>query len=435
MKKNLIFLFALLCTVTFFTACSDDEDTSWQEIPKDEIKGDNATLEVNGETVSNGSVKFETKSAEQAVVTLNNVILAYPEVAVDVAMSKQADGSYNFSGEKGMTTVPGTRATSQPVIATIKVTGNVTLDGKVKVEANTIVNDPNGWAGTYGLTNYATGTFTMGEGEDAEEYGTVAAGALYVNWEGIEDYTAPLYAGLLRGVGGILLPQVLKNVTLGSDGNITAEYVKSPTIQMDQSKIMAMLNGVIPTKEDVNATIPTTGWETSPNNLAYWYTNGGKLYVKLNIASILAQAAGKDASSLAPVISQILNGDAATIKDLLKTLLKVDLDAIPDKDIMTLLDWVNNGFPMTVKVEDGKTRLYLDKDALAVLFKSYETGEVDSWGDPEKAMNIIVVWNALKDANIIPKEMEAAGFLVAVIGGYYNMSTAFDLGLDLQTAK
>lgn len=420
MKKNLFLLFALLCTVTFFTACSEDEDTSWQQIPTEEIKGDNAELTVNGETIANGSVKFEAKSAEQAVVTLDNVILAYPKVAVDVTMAKQADGSYDLFGEKGMTTIPGTRAADQAIIATIKVTGNVSLDGKVEVEANTVVNDPNGWAATYGMADYATGILN--------KYGIVTAGALYVNWEGIEDEAAPLYSGLLRGVGGMLLPQVLKNITLGADGNIMAEYVASPTIQMDQSKIMSMIFGIVPTVDEVKATIPTTGWQSSPKNLAYWYENGGKLYIKLNIASILTQATGTDASSLAPLISQILNGDAAKIKELLKTMLEVNLDKVPDDTFTTLLSWVNNGIPMNVKTEDGKTRIYLDKDDLAVLFKSFETGEANSG---ETSTGITEIWTALVAAKMIPAEMESAGFLVAVMASYYGMSTAFDLGLDL----
>ena len=30
MKKNLLYLFALICSVSLFTACSDDDDNSWQ---------------------------------------------------------------------------------------------------------------------------------------------------------------------------------------------------------------------------------------------------------------------------------------------------------------------------------------------------------------------------------------------------------------------
>ena len=41
MKKNLLYLFALICSVSLFTACSDDDDKSWQELNKGEIKAEN----------------------------------------------------------------------------------------------------------------------------------------------------------------------------------------------------------------------------------------------------------------------------------------------------------------------------------------------------------------------------------------------------------
>lgn len=426
MKKNLILLFALLCTATFFTACSDDEDTSWQQIPKEEIKGDNAAFTVNGETVANGSVKFEAKSAEQAVVTLDNVILAYPEVAVDVTMAKQADGSYNFSGEKGMTTVPGTRADNQTAIATIKVTGNVTLDGKVRVEANTVVNDPNGWAGTHGLADYATAKLIV----KGKEKSYVASGALYFNVEGEKISTTDSLSiiNALRGIGGYILPQLLGDITLNSDGNITAKYVKESNIDMAKTtEVMTNMLwlGVLPSENDVKALIPAKDkYVSSPNNLAYWYQKDNKLYVKLNVPVILAQALGTSSNTeLANVISSVLNGDVTTIKNLIKGL-GIDISAIPDEDITTLLGWVNNGFPMTVKAPEGKLAIYLDKEALSVLLK------INKVGDSSRS-NLMVIWNVLSKANIIPESMQIAGMLVQSMEGVYAKSSTFDLGLDL----
>ena len=48
MKKNLLYLFALICSVSLFTACSDDDDNSWQELPKGEIKAENVDFQLNG---------------------------------------------------------------------------------------------------------------------------------------------------------------------------------------------------------------------------------------------------------------------------------------------------------------------------------------------------------------------------------------------------
>lgn len=414
MKKNLFLLLALLCSVTFFTACGDDEDTSWQQIPKEEIKGENATLTVNGETVANGAVKFETKSVEQAVVTLSNVIIAYPQVAVDVTMEKQADGSFNFSGEKGMTTVPGTRATAaQPIIATVKVTGNVTLDGKVKVEASTVVTDPNGWAKTYGLGEYTVGK--MGK-KDA-----VVAGALYANW-GVSESSVLGIEASIRGIGSALLPQMIKNITFEADGNVRAQYATGNAINQDL--IMGIVMGMIPNADAINALIPTTGWQTSPKNYAYWYEKDGKMYVKLNVSVIVAQLLGADAEGLSGIISQVLNGTPAQIKDLLKTL-NVDLSTVSDETFTVLLDCVKNGFPMTVKTAEGHTYLCLDDAILNPLLKF----------DADKDSDIMRIWMALADSGIIPPDISQAGILITFMCAAYNLSEDFNLGLDLKAAN
>lgn len=33
MKKNLFYLFALICSMSLFTACSDDDDENWKKVP------------------------------------------------------------------------------------------------------------------------------------------------------------------------------------------------------------------------------------------------------------------------------------------------------------------------------------------------------------------------------------------------------------------
>lgn len=139
MKKNLLYLFALICSMSLFTACSDDEDTTWKQIPSTEISGDDATLQVNGQPSAEGSVKLDVKNGEAAVLTLNKVIPGYANVPVDVILEKQTDNSFNFSGIKELTTAPDlTReAASQPAIMTVEVSGNITLEGKVSVKVST----------------------------------------------------------------------------------------------------------------------------------------------------------------------------------------------------------------------------------------------------------------------------------------------------------
>lgn len=139
MKKNLLYLFALICSVSLFTACSDDDDNTWKQIPTTEISGENATLQVNGQVSTEGSAKLEVKNGGQGVLNLNKVVPGYADVPVDVVLEKQADDSFNFSGTKQLTSAPDlTRAAaSLPAIMTVEVSGNITLAGKITVNIKT----------------------------------------------------------------------------------------------------------------------------------------------------------------------------------------------------------------------------------------------------------------------------------------------------------
>ena len=85
-----------------------------------------------------------------------------------------------------------------------------------------VMNDPNGWAKTYSLADYTTGPL---EYNGYENPNAVLAGAGYVNYVCVtssSDYGTS-YGAMFRGLFGILLPQVLNSVTLGTDGTITAK--------------------------------------------------------------------------------------------------------------------------------------------------------------------------------------------------------------------
>lgn len=437
MKKNLFLFLVLLCSVTLFVGCGDDEDTSWQQIPKEEIKGDKATLQVNGETVTEGSVKFETKSAEQAVVTLSNVIIAYPEVAVDVTMEKQADGSYNFSGEKGMTTAPGTRAAATtPVIATVKVTGNITLDGKVKVEAATVVNDSKGWAGTYGLMamergeinsrSYMNGKIIEKKIQDfvstacysIAEVSLPPAGS--AKTDTISALSIEKFPLTFRRALGCVLPQVLKSVTLQSDGNIVASY-SSNAVTFKPGWTMSEKNV---TDADIASFTEGRTWLNSPKNLAYWFEKEGKLYVKLNVPSIVAQAmsgGGQSNPALAGAINTVLSGSVSDIKTLLKSLAATPglemvgmLADLKDETLTMLLNWIKNGVPLNVSTEGEHTYIYLDREALTPII-----AELPAFIPTVKELN----------------PMGMGGMLANILQGMsdsWKWTEEFNLGLDLK---
>ena len=54
MKKNLFYLFALICSMSLFTACSDDDDPDYSKVIEEEIAGNykgTLTVTVEGTTM------------------------------------------------------------------------------------------------------------------------------------------------------------------------------------------------------------------------------------------------------------------------------------------------------------------------------------------------------------------------------------------------
>lgn len=151
MKKNILFyLFAVVCSMSLFTACSDDDDdTTWKEIP--EIAKENVSVKFNNKDVTNATASFEALSAEQGKVTLNNLIYGHEKVEVDVTLTKKDDTSYNFTGTANLQAPARANLVSTPL--QMKVSGTVTTDGKLTVDVET-----SGWAsstGTYEKENLA----------------------------------------------------------------------------------------------------------------------------------------------------------------------------------------------------------------------------------------------------------------------------------------
>lgn len=303
--------------------------------------------------------------------------------------------------------------------ATVKYTGsraNKVLTLKLEVT----MKDPKGWAKTYKLADYTTGELTYNGFTNPN---AVIAGAGYVNYVTATPDDGISYGVMFRSLFGALLPQVLKTVTLEADGNITAEYIKAPKIQFDPMWIF-----MSPTSDVVQALIPSSGWTKSVKNLAFWFEKDGKLYLKLNVASIVSQAMGVGSEGLGDIISQVLNGDAAMLKGLLEKMLQVDASGISDESINMLLSWVKDGVPMTVKTADGHTYMYLDKEAFDPLMKMRKMGD-------KETSDILTVWQMLSDAKIIPEEAAMASSIILGVCQKWSETEAFELGLDLQNAK
>lgn len=403
MSKRLLYLLTLICSICLFTACSDDDekeeveiDNSW-ELVVGTYNSEKLALLYSEDSLPGKEVTFAATNSTNGALTLKNVI---PGEAT-TTISNITVANSEFSG------------TTSTTYADVEYTGSV-KDEVMTLKLNVTMKDPNGWAKKYELADYTTGEL---EYNGYVNPSAVIAGAGYVNYICVTSSSdfGTSYGAMFRGLFGILLPQVLNSVTLSTDGTITAEYIKGNGISFDQNWIFQS-----PSREIAEALFPTSGWLDAPKHLAYWFHKDGKLYVKLDIGNIMAQVMGSGAEGLSEIITQIMTSDPATLKSLLGNLLGVEIP-VSDETIALIQDWAINGIPMNVKTENGHTYLYLDKETLDPIMKM-NNGSSDLQN----------IWTVLSTAGIIPPEASMAGMLLSTISTNWEITEAFDLGLDLQ---
>ena len=117
MKKNLFYLFALICSMSLFTACSDDDDEV-KSLPEVNAPYVSSELELTygGEVLLGKKVTFYTADGKSADITLEGadialtketmasglvnpgVIPGEPKVTFSAAL-QPAEGGYTFAGE------------------------------------------------------------------------------------------------------------------------------------------------------------------------------------------------------------------------------------------------------------------------------------------------------------------------------------------------
>lgn len=338
--KNYLTLFALAAAM-MFAACSDsDDEPAWKQLPTEPISGDNVALTVNGGSTS-GSVQLTATGATQGTLLLTNVLPGYAEISMDVTLSERADGSFDITGEKGLTTAPSmiSRAAAEPVIFNISISGNITPGGNAVVNLASALSTEaqGGLAGTWKLTTDIQYN-DAGDGFDKV--------AVLLKWTASGDYNKTANAVCLIEQMWVpsLLVEFLNDVTFHEDGNITARYgdelpevegvegtgvdkmiawaAQAPNWVWDEPEYFAPIN---------------TRWKTSPKNLAFWYVKEGLLYIVPNIANILGQVSEDTGTEVGDSL------DMTQIDNILSDL-GINLN---DPDVQALLpvvmQWLSNG--------------------------------------------------------------------------------------------
>ena len=397
--RNLRKLFYVACAVFFFTSCEEtyNDKLFWPgEISQEYgsyIKPSTLDLTYSGEKLIGKTVSFQTEDSKKGTLTLNDIIPGEKETSFRINLSEQED-NYTFSGE----TVSGAGAT-------VKYAGSITPK-TMKLDLN-VTMPQNQWMKTYQMSELTRGrgkdvirNQTTGEYEWGESDNQILTAALYTDMDlEMVKEAGSLYATvsvIIKGMGGYLLPQLLKSVTLESDGNITAEYTsdelqlgeqKFSEIDMDNPASQQQVINFIMMKlmfntlsaDDITAATQGRNYAESPRGLAFWYLKNDLLYVKLNLPSIISLAMqGQGQTVDAHLIAGIADAILKSNPFLLKTLLGVVSESL-DNSLLSMIanmdhqsfqmffSWIKEGIPMQIEKENGHTHIYLNREALSPL--------------------------------------------------------------------
>lgn len=435
MKNKLIYVIMLALVAINFTACSDDDGPmiAPQDLNKDfgTTSGTALTITYSGEPLVGKKADFHTENSQTATITLNDIIPGEAQTIISGIQLAEAEGQYTFNGS----TVT-TRATG----ATVAYSGSVSST-ELKLALN-VTMPQSAWMKTYALAQLAQGdepywvysrkglrppyTYTYKEmirtntvltsaGYVAITHSLPAAGT--TPQDTIDACNITTFTDKFRSALGCMLPQVLQTVSLEKDGNITAKYSSNP-VTFNQAYL---INPQEITPDTISALTAGRSWMQSPKNLAYWFEKDGKIYIKLNVASIVAQAMIDNGDTngsnvYAAMIDNILKGDATSIKNML-TALDMDiakaLAGMSDATFATLLDWVKNGIPVKTATENGHAYLFLDREIFDPIMSEIP------------ALLPVI-------ENLIPEESRdmAMSTVKNILKGY-QYTSKFEIGLDL----
>lgn len=405
MKKNLFYyLFAVICTIGLFTSCSDDDEKVVNPIPQTTFNSENGLqLTYNGAPLLGKKVTFTPDATEATKATLRL------EGEFDLAGILKGQRS-NMTSPTGPGVFPGSPVTtlsvdlsingnqctfsgvSETEYCTFSYAGKVTA-GTMDLSFTDVTLKNTALAGTVWKPTPLANTEDGGMDEPIHfvwKSGTKAAIEIFGHPSEIEINDLLLLA--LRfplfddGSGDRvsveqMLCSVLKDVTLGADGNIVATY-------------MDAANG-------------GTEWVTSPSNMAqYVVTGDNQLLLFLNPQAIMAN-----------------------VDNVEKSVRTVDVGAILQQAIAELYPMLINGVPLTYTKEGNRMKVFLGTDLLLPLMKNI----VAPLFEDEEFLNMVI--EAMKSD---PQFGGMAGMMVPtfeVLPEIIKNTTQLEIGLDLTQVK
>ncbi len=371
-------------------ACSDDDNTpaSWKQLPQEPVTGEDLALTINGEVSPVGTVQLSVNDAKSGVLTLTSVVAGYPEVTVPVTLAETTEGVFSFTGSTGVSAPTVTRATDEPVF-NIETSGTITPAGTVSAKVSTALTT----AGQGGLV----GSWPLSKDDiaykdpDTWEQIINETSALRLKWvsKDAEAWNGEGISNLVTLFGTHILSEVLNNITLSADGNLTASYypglitskMRNPdTGEWVNTQEYMEENGATEMFDETTYWIFSRisiykpdpyqrEWLTSPKNLVTWYVSGGYIYLLPNLPQILKQVtadgnADIDPAAILEMIQNFREMDDASLKQTLSMLgsaLGIDLSGLDVSLVRTVFGWLEAGIPLKYSHENGVVHLYIDK--------------------------------------------------------------------------
>lgn len=406
MKKNLFYyLFAVICTIGLFTSCSDDDEKVVNPIPQTTFNSENGLqLTYNGAPLLGKKVTFTPDATEATKATLRlegefdlsgilkgqrsnmtsptgpSVFLGSPVTTLSVDLSINGN-QCTFSG------------VSETEYCTFSYAGKVTA-GTMDLSFTDVTLKNTALAGTVWKPTPLANTEDGGMDEPIHfvwKSGTKAAIEILSGHPSEVEINDLLLLALRfplfdDGSGDRvsveqMLCSVLKDVTLGADGNIVATY-------------MDAANG-------------GTEWVTSPSNMAqYVVTGDNQLLLFLNPQAIMAN-----------------------VDNVEKSVRTVDVGAILQQAIAELYPMLINGVPLTYTKEGNRMKVFLGTDLLLPLMKNI----VAPLFEDEEFLNMVI--EAMKSD---PQFGGMAGMMVPtlkLLPEIIKNTTQLEIGLDLTQVK
>lgn len=397
MKKNLFYLFALICSMSLFTACSDDDDDKVVcPVPQTEFTvATGLNLTYNGGTMLGKKVTFTPDASDATKATL---VLAGNLDLSGILTREAASGSF------GAGVFPGSPVVTLPVTLNIQgdecsfsgtsETDYCTFDYAGKVTASSLKLDLTNVALKNSALSGTTWVPTPLNSDYPEE-------PIHLIWESNKNaevmpgwglpiqtiLTLALHWPLIDAGGDDkvnvedMLCSVLHDITLGADGNISASYVDA-------------------------AQGGTSVVKTPANVAQYVVLSNTQMKVYLNLDAIIANVKRLGSSTKA-----------------------IDMSEILSQAVTSLLPLVTDGVPLTYKKNEGKLKAYLNTDLLLPLMKNI----VAPLFSDEEFVNMLI--EAMKADPDFESMADMAEGMLKGLPEIINETTRLEVGLNLTAAK